>query len=141
MNTAGKLVIRIGLLSVLSVLPLAAQVDNGVTFKAPFPFYAGETKLPAGSYRITRPELTIDELQIENAEGTKSVFVNFIPTQSVEPSGKSDVTFRSYGGTDYLDRVSIEGEEDGVMIDPTKAEVKAEADANVVDRSTASSGQ
>jgi hypothetical protein len=32
-----------GLLSILSVLPSNAQVGNGVEFKAPFPFYVGDT--------------------------------------------------------------------------------------------------
>jgi hypothetical protein len=49
MTTLGKFVVRVGLLSLLSVLPLAAQVDDGVGFTTAFPFYAGSTKLPAGS--------------------------------------------------------------------------------------------
>jgi hypothetical protein len=141
MNTLGKLVMKVGLLSLLSVLPLAAQDDNVVVFKTAFPFYAGKTELPAGSYRITQLDGVVDVLRIENARGTKSVLVNFTPTQSVEPFEKTAVTFRPYGGTDYLDRVSIEGETDGVMIDATKAEEKAAANANVADASAVSSGQ
>jgi hypothetical protein len=41
MNSVGKLVVRIGFLSLLSVLPLAAQIDTGVDFTTSFPFYAG----------------------------------------------------------------------------------------------------
>jgi hypothetical protein len=141
MNALGKLVTKLGLLSLLAVLPLAAQDDNVVVFKTAFPFYAGKSELPAGSYRITQPDGFVDVLQIENTKDTKSVFVSFTPTQSMEPSRKSDVTFRLYGGTDYLDRVSIEGNTDGVMIDPTKAEVKAAANTNIADGATTSSGQ
>ena len=57
MNNYGKLVVKMGLLSLLSVMPLAAQVDNnGVVFTAPLPFYAGNVELPAGSftYSLTR---------------------------------------------------------------------------------------
>jgi hypothetical protein len=50
MNSVGKLVVRIGFLSLLSVLPLAAQIDNSVDFTTSFPFYAGTPKLPAGNY-------------------------------------------------------------------------------------------
>ncbi len=44
MNSAGKLVVKMGLPSLLSVMPLAAQIDNGVDFTTSFPFYAGDTK-------------------------------------------------------------------------------------------------
>ena len=141
MNRLGKLVTKVGVLSMLSVLPLAAQVENGVEFTTAFPFYAGGTKLPAGSYKITQPDMNARQLLITSYDGKPSVFVNFIPTESIEPSGKSDVSFHRYGTTDYLDRVSIAGETDGIMIDPTKAEVKAAANANAADASTVSSGQ
>jgi hypothetical protein len=137
----GKLVVRIGLLSLLSALPLAAQVGDGVDFTTAFAFYAGSTKLPAGLYKITQPDTNVDILRVTSADGTKSAFVNFIRTESVMPYGRSLVTFHQYGGTDYLDRVRMEGETDGEMLDPTKAEVKAAANANVADRSTISSGQ
>src|ERR1700689_2291054 len=42
MNNLGKLITKIGLISLLSVLPLTAQVGNGVKFTAPFPFYVGD---------------------------------------------------------------------------------------------------
>ncbi len=40
MKNVSKLVVRMGLLSLLSVMPLAAQIDNGVNFTTSFPFYA-----------------------------------------------------------------------------------------------------
>jgi hypothetical protein len=46
-----------GLLSLLSVLPLAAQIDNGVNFTTSFPFYAGNARMPAGSYKITQSDM------------------------------------------------------------------------------------
>ena len=55
MHKFGKIVMTMGMLSLLSVMPLAAQVASSavssVVFTAPFPFYAGTVKLPAGSYR------------------------------------------------------------------------------------------
>ena len=54
MHKFGKIVVTMGM---LSAIPLAAQVAhsvvNRVVFTAPFPFYAGHVKLPAGSYIIT----------------------------------------------------------------------------------------
>jgi len=48
MHKFGKIVVMMGMLSLLSVIPLAAQVGNtfvnSVIFTAPFPFYAGNVK-------------------------------------------------------------------------------------------------
>ena len=56
MHKLGKIVATMGMLSLLSVMPLAAQVDYNVVFKAPFPFYAGNVKGPAGSLHSYRTE-------------------------------------------------------------------------------------
>jgi hypothetical protein len=141
MTTLGKLVMRVGLLSLLSALPLAAQVDNGVDFTTVFPFYAGSTKLPAGSYKVTQPDLNTKILLIKSSDGSHSVFVDCTPTESVEPHGKSDVTFHKYGDTDYLDRVSIGGETEGVMLEPSNTEMKAAANASLAHRSVVSNRQ
>jgi hypothetical protein len=141
MNTLGKFVVRVGLLSVVSVLPLAAQVDDGMAFTTAFPFYAGSTKLPAGSYKITQPNMNPAVLQIESADGKTSVFVRSTPTESLQPHGKAAVTFHRDGDADYLDRVRLAGETDGVMFDPTKAEVKVAATAKAADSSAVSNGQ
>jgi hypothetical protein len=141
MTTLGKFVVRVGLLSLLSVLPLAAQVDDGVGFTTAFPFYAGSVKLPAGSYKIMQPDLTPAVLQIESTDGKTAAFMRFTPTESLQPHGKSAVTFLQYGNTDYLDRVWLAGETDGVRVDPAKPEVKAAANANVFDPSGVSGGQ
>jgi hypothetical protein len=141
MTTLGKFVVRVGLLSILSVLPLAAQVDDGVDFKAPFPFYAGSAKLPAGSYRITQPDMYPGILRIESTDGKASAFVKFIPTETLEPHRKSAVTFRRNGKAEYLDRAWSAGETNGIMIDPTRFKVTVAANATVADPSAVSSGQ
>jgi len=130
MHKFGKIVMTMGMLSLLSVMPLAAQVAhslvNSVVFTAPFPFYAGNVKLPAGSYRITEPLANADVVLIRNIAGTKGEFINFIPTSSVDPQKENDVTFQKYGDTGYLQGLSIEGETDGIEFPRTKAEAKAE---------------
>jgi hypothetical protein len=141
MTTLGKFVVRVGLLSILSVLPLAAQIDDGVDFKAPFPFYAGSAKLPAGSYRIAQPDMYPGILRIESTDGKASAFVRFIPTETLEPHRKSAVTFRRNGKAEYLDRAWSAGETNGIMIDPTRFKVTVAANATVSDPSAVSSGQ
>src|ERR1700741_139853 len=102
MDKCGKLVVTMGMLSLLSVMPLAAQVDNGVVFTAPFPFYAGNVKWPAGSYIVTEPNENTKIVLIRNSAGTKGEFINFIPTTSLHPQRETDVTFQKYGDTGYL---------------------------------------
>jgi hypothetical protein len=129
MHTFGKIVATMGTLSLLSVMPLAAQVAHSlvysVVFTAPFPFYAGNVKLPAGSYRITEPNENTDIVLIRNIAGTKEEFINFIPTSSLEPQKKNDVTFQKYGDTGYLQALSLAGDTDGIEFPRTKAEARA----------------
>jgi hypothetical protein len=141
MNNVGKLFIKMGLLSLLSVMPLAAQMDNGVDFTASFPFHAGDAKLPAGNYRAFQPDLNVPILQIQSIDGRHSVFVDFISTQSSRPDRQTTVTFEKYGDTDYLDQVRIEGEDYGTKIIPSQVETEAAADANAAQHSTIASGQ
>jgi hypothetical protein len=135
MKNVSKLVVGMGLLSLLSVMPLAAQIDNGMDFTTSFPFYAGNAEMPAGSYKIIQTDTDQDVLQIQSKDGVHSAFVDIIPTHSAQPHPHSDVTFHKYGDTEYLDRIWVEGQEYGMKVDPTKAEMKAAANANVVEHS------
>jgi hypothetical protein len=139
MNKIGKVLLKMGLLSLLSVMPLAAQIDNGVDFTASFPFYAGNVKLPAGNYKVVRLDDVADILQIENRDNLHSVLVDFTPTESALPHRDSAVTFEKYGNTDYLNRVWIEGEEYGISVDPGRVERAAEG--NATQHATAAGGQ
>src|SRR6201995_2622480 len=140
MHKFGKIVITMGMLSLLSVMPLAAQVANSgfykVVFKAPFPFYAGNVKLPAGSYVITQPDANAWMLLIRNIAGTKGEFIHSIPTRSLDPQRKTDVTLQKYGDTGYLQTLSVEGETDGIEFPRTKAETKAETMAENTNENT-----
>jgi len=130
MNSVGKLVMRFGFLSLLSVMPLAAQIDTSVDFTTSFPFYAGEAKLPAGSYRVFQPDLGGDILRIQNLDNSRSIFVDFTPTESLQPHRDTAVSFDKYGDTEYLDRLWIEGQTYGIKADPTKVEAAAAAGIN-----------
>ena len=139
MKKVSKLVVGMGLLSLLSVMPLAAQIVNGVDFTTSFPFYAGNASMPAGSYKITQSDMDESILQIQSTDGAHSALVEFIPTHSGQPHPHSDVTFHKYGDTEYLNRIWVEGQQYGMKVDPTKAETKAAANANVVEHSLSAS--
>jgi hypothetical protein len=136
MHTFGKIVGAMGMLSLLSVMPLAAQVDYNVVFKAPFPFYAGNVKWPAGSYIITEPNASAKIVLIRNIAGTKGEFIDFIPTTSLDPQKETDVTFQKSGDTGYLQTLSVEGETDRIEFPRTKAEAKAETMAENTNENT-----
>ena len=140
MHKFGKLVVTMGMLSLPSAMPLAAQVAysgvSRIVFTAPFPFYAGNVKLPAGSYTITEPDASDKIVLIRNIDGTKGEFINFIPTNSVHPHNVTDVTFRKYGDTGYLRTLSIEGETDGIEFPRTKVEANAQTMAKNASENT-----
>ncbi len=135
MKILATLIAKIGMLSVLSVLSLTAQIANGLSFTTTFPFYAGNTKLPAGEYEIMQSNVDANVLLIQSNDRAYSVFVDFTPTQSEQPHAQTDVTFHKYESTEYLNRVWIEGQQYGMKVDPTKAELKAAASATVSEHS------
>jgi len=123
MNTSKKLIALMGLLSVLCAIPTMAQISNKVTFDAPFAFYAGNAKMPAGSYTITQPNVDDNLLLIEDTAG--SVYVEYVVTSSDNPHPQSDVAFNKYGKADFLSLIWIQGQNSGMQILPSKAEQNA----------------
>jgi hypothetical protein len=105
-------------------MPAPAQIVNGLTFTTTFPFYAGNTKMPAGSYKVTPSNFGSSLLQIENSTGTHSAFVEFVPTQAEQGHAAGDVVFKKYGNVDFLSRLWVGGQTYGMMLEPTKVEQK-----------------
>jgi hypothetical protein len=141
MKNFSKLVVKMGLLSLLSVMPLAAQIGNGVDFTTSFPFYAGNTKMPPGSYRVTESDTDQNTVMIQSKDGGRSAFVEIIPMHAAQPHPQSDVTFRKYGDTDYLNALWLGGHRYGMKVYPTKLETKAAASTNVAEQSLAANKQ
>ena len=125
MKAVKKLIVLMGLLSVLCAIPAMAQISNKVTFDAPSAFYAGDAKLPAGSYTVSVPNEGDNFLLIEDADGSHSVFVEFAVTSSDTPHAQSTVTFNKYGETEFLSQVWVEGQDSGMQVLPSKAEQDA----------------
>jgi hypothetical protein len=135
MKSFHKIALASAVLVLGSALPVMAQIDNGIDFTASFPFYAGNAKMPAGSYKITQTDIDVSGLLIQSTDGKYSVYVEFFPTWSEQPHQQSDVTFHKYGNVDYLDRIWVEGQRYGMRVDPTRAEKKAAANAGPVEQS------
>lgn len=143
MSNYGKVLLSMGLLSLLSVSPLTAQIGNGVKFNTSFPFSVGHAKMPAGSYTLTEPQYPDPQvILVRSAEGQHAAFSNVIGMQLSQPQSRSVIVFEKYGDTLYLDKVLIGGDTSGIMVLPTKAEKKAEEQAGVAEqRSITASGQ
>ena len=122
MNTVKKLIGLMGLLSVLCAIPAMAQINARVKFDAPDAFYAGDAKLPAGSYTVSVPNEDDNFLLIQSTDGSQSVIVEYEITSSDTPHAKSDVTFNKYGKDEFLSQVWVEGQDSGMQVLPSKAE-------------------
>jgi hypothetical protein len=125
MNTLKKLIVPLGLLSVLCAIPTMAQITNRVTFDAPAAFYAGNAKMPAGSYTVSQPDPDSGLLLIEDASGSHSAFVEYVVASSDTPHAQTDVTFNKYGKVDFLSAIWIAGRNSEMQILPSKVEQTA----------------
>jgi hypothetical protein len=142
MSRLGKVVVSMGLLSLFSIMPLAAQITDSVRFTAPFSFYVGNVKMPPGSYTLSQPmDLNLSMLLVRGIDSPNSVAIGIIPTQSIQSPRQSLVIFEQYGNTLYLDRVMVEADPYGVKAIPTKNEKKAQETASLAEeRSVPASG-
>ena len=110
MRTFHKLTILTSTLCLLSAIPAMAQLTGTLTFQAPFAFYAGNAKLPAGSYTVTQQDDNTDLLRIESADGSHSVFVEYMADDSDTAPARTEVAFNKYSNTEFLCRISVEGQ-------------------------------
>jgi hypothetical protein len=122
MNTLKRLIVPLGLLSVLCAIPGMAQINNSVKFDAPSAFYAGNAKMPAGRYTVTQPDADSSLLLIEDADGSHSAFVEYEIHTSDTPHSETDVTFNKYGNVDFLSAIWIQGRNSEMQILPSKLE-------------------
>ena len=143
MRSLSKLVTRVGLIALFSVMPLAAQVLDSVKFTTSFPFYAGATLMPSGTYLLTQPQdLNLAFVVIKSMDGRHTATAGITPTESLNAPSQSKIIFEKYGDTLYFDRVLIQGDTYGIAADATKAEKRAEEVASVAEeRSVAAAGQ
>jgi len=110
---------------VLFAIPSMAQITNRVTFDAPSAFYAGNAKMPEGSYTVSQPDIDANLLLIEDANGSHSAFVEYEVVSSNTPHAQSDVTFNKYGNVDFLSAIWVQGRNSEMQILPSKVEQNA----------------
>jgi hypothetical protein len=137
MKSFGKIVLCMAVACLVTAIPASAQILDGLDFTTSFPFYVGNARMPAGSYQVTQSGMDNSILSIDSKDGSHSAFIDFIPTESDSDHAHSDVTFRRYGNTDFLNRLWVGGQEYGMRVEPTKAESRLAASTSAVEHSIA----
>ena len=137
MKSFGKIVLRMAVACLVTAIPASAQILDGLGFKTSFPFYVGNARMPAGSYKVTQSGMDNSILSIDSEDGSHSAFIDFIPTEASKDHSHSDVTFRKYGNTDFMNRLWVGGQEYGMQVEQTKAESKLAASASPVEHTLA----
>jgi hypothetical protein len=89
-------------MTLLSGFPALAQ--NGFGFKTTSSFYAGNTKMPAGTYTLRPVQGEEGLLQLQNSSGSHSVILE-TRYSSKTSTASSEVLFNRYDKTDYLEAV------------------------------------
>ena len=113
------------IVGVLGVNAHAQSSRNSQRLRAtiPFDFTAGNTLMPAGTYRVhvVNPSSDRSVLQIASADGKSLVMVKTIDVQG-QSSENAKLTFRRYGDQYFLARVWMAAETSGFDMPSSKAE-------------------
>jgi hypothetical protein len=112
MKNLWTMIVLAGLVALVAAMPAVAQNTwNGdelnVSFTAPMPFYAADTKMPAGAYHI-KQNVGVDSsmLVVKADRGKHEVLVPFEAIESPKPVKNIDVTFNKYGNDEYLNSIA-----------------------------------
>lgn len=119
------------LLFVVSVNPGLFAQDQAwgsiMQFKAPIAFWAGNAKLPAGTYKITQPSTGDGTILKIQGTGGHEAFLDTNPISAVGTHKAGDVVFGKVGNDEYLEEfylpagASSFGSAVGFKVVPSKA--------------------
>jgi hypothetical protein len=120
MRMATRLVLAAAVLVTATAASANAQVLDRITFKTNFPFVAGNTTLPAGSYTVT--PMDDDPAILELSNGKVSVLLDTEADRPARTPSKTEVTFNKYGNTYVLHEIVDPEAQGGAVILPSHAE-------------------
>lgn len=112
---------------IISVPAIAQLGSTGEKFTTTFPFYVGNARMPAGSYLIRPSALAPTILTIENEHKFITAMIDAVPIRRQETNAHSELVFKRYGDTEFLNRFWTSEGRSGFMIEPTKTEEKLAA--------------
>jgi hypothetical protein len=106
-NTKSLLILTL-FVSVFALSPVMATTSfpgYGVQAEIPFAFNAGDTLLPAGSYRIVRSSNVQPSLEVLNEDGNVGVFLLVEDSFDTKEPETSELVFKKIGGKEFLREV------------------------------------
>jgi hypothetical protein len=89
-------------MTLLSGFPVLAQ--TGFNFKMTSSFYAGNAKMPAGTYTLAPWEGEDGLFRLQNSSGSHSVILETRQSSKASKGG-AEVLFNRYDQTDYLEGI------------------------------------
>lgn len=90
---------------------LSAQSPS-LTIEVPYEFTAGDTILPAGSYRIQRAKGSLNSLAFQNLETQDIFLIPFLSRVSEKKKAEeAEVVFKKHGGKSYISEIYLTGME------------------------------
>ena len=110
-----------------------AQVVGDLEANIPFQFHVGNTKLPAGEYRIHPLEdsdLTL--MEISSADGSASTLFQVQEIESNTTPTKSELIFNKYGNQYFLAQMFDQGEPSGSQVPESRYEKRVSQQATQI---------
>ena len=101
-NTSIRAFVVVAGLTLLSGFPALAQ--NGFSFKMSSSFYAGNAKMPAGTYTLKPIQVDEGVFQLQNSSRSHAVILETRQSSKATTEGVK-VLFNRYDKTDYLEGV------------------------------------
>ena len=94
-----------------------AQITDSLEVKIPFQFHAGNTKLPAGEYRIhVLDDSDLAVMEISSADGSISALFQVRESEANSAPAKNELIFNKYGNRYFLAKLYEEGNASGSQV-------------------------
>jgi hypothetical protein len=94
-----------------------AQIVGDLDVNIPFQFHAGNTKLPAGKYRIhVLDDSDLSVIEISSADGSTSALFQVQESDANSTPAKNELIFNKYGNRYFLAKLFDEGNPSGSKV-------------------------
>jgi hypothetical protein len=120
-----SLFLFLGLMITLGASTGRAQVVGPIEADIQFPFYAGDTKFPPGTY-IIKPLDTSDLtlMEISTPDGRNSALFQVRDAQASTSPPKTELIFNKYGDNYFLSKVFDQGNKLGSALEESRYQKK-----------------
>jgi hypothetical protein len=117
----------VGLIFAVAIYPTQAhaQIIGDVEANIPFQFHAGNTKFPAGEYRIHVLDNTdLSVMEITSMDGSVSALFQVQEAETNSEPAKTELIFNKYGNRYFLAKLFDEGNPSGSQVIESRYEKK-----------------